>query len=272
MKPDTADNKRTRRVGVQAKVVLISLPLILLFSAGIAFSAYHLNYKNITARYSSLASESASMAATLVDGDMIAGWLQNGADQAYYDTAEKLTALKKSYGLKYLYVFVPYTDQNNAKYVFDVALSGEDTSTIYKLGDESGAADAYYSVLETYTAGKEVQSGKVTKSQFGSLVSAYTPLFSTAKPGQVVACVGTDIEISAALSGVFTDALQNGRHRRRRPAALCGHPLFYNGTKDLQAGQRAFRTDEKLRSRRRELNQRKPAEYPCKRGDRAADG
>jgi len=194
------------KLGIQGKFIILFFILAVLLISGIGYSAYTLNYRQVEQQYLSLAKSSVEMAAELINGDSIPGYLENGANEEYEITNKRLQALKISYGLKYLYVLVPDTQENGAVYAFDAFKPGDDPELVAELGEPAGVIDIYDLALELFLTGHTQQSTVITSSKYGYLASAYAPVFdSTGKPAAVV---GADIEMGVIMAEVRAHTIQ----------------------------------------------------------------
>jgi len=101
---------------------------------------------------------------------------------------------------------VPNMNVNDAVYVFDIALDGEDTTLINKLGDHSGASDVYDITTGVMKTGGSSSDPRITTGQFGYLLSAYAPLKNS--DDETVAVVGVDVDMNMVLHQIITQSLQ----------------------------------------------------------------
>jgi len=195
-----------RKASIRTKVVLLFLALALLLVTAVGLLAYVLNYGRLVAQYGDLASSAAELAATEINGDAIAGYLANGADVSYYITESELKNIKSTLDLRFLYVSVPYPDVNDAVYVFDISLNGENMTLISKLGDHSGVSDVYDITSGVMKTGQTATNKRITRSEFGYLLSAYAPLKNSV--GETVAVVGVDINMQKVIVLTVVETLQ----------------------------------------------------------------
>lgn len=195
-----------RNASIRTKVILLFAALALLLLASVGVAAYALNYQKLVAQYGDLATSAAELAATEVDGDAVARYLAQGADEGYGITQAELRNVKRELGLRFLYISVPYMDRNDAIYVFDIAVEGEDLSLISALGDHTGASDVYDLTTGVMRTGQTVTNPRITHGDFGYLLSAYAPLKTAA--GQTVAVVGVDVDMTLVLRQSLQQTLQ----------------------------------------------------------------
>lgn len=195
-----------RKTSIRTKVILLFAALALLLAVAVGLLAYVLNYQKLVGQYGSLASSAAELAATEINGDAIAKYIDRGLDASYYVAEAKLKNIKKMLNLRFLYVSVPYMEVNDAVYVFDIALDGENLSLINKLGDHSGVSDVYDITTGVMKTGKTATNPRITTGQFGYLLSAYAPLKNS--EDETVAVVGVDVDMEMVLRQIITQSLQ----------------------------------------------------------------
>lgn len=192
--------------GIQGKFVLLFSVLTLLLISAIGYATYKLSFKQVETQYENLAKSTVEMAAELVNGDSIAGYLANGKDTEYEAVYKMLQNLKINYGLKYLYVFIPDTTENNAVYIFDIYKDGDNSALVASLGESTGYIDTYDLAIELYTTGHSDHPTVITNGEYGYLASAYAPILSSA--GKPVAIVGADIEMNVIIGEVKSHTAQ----------------------------------------------------------------
>ncbi|MDR1642943.1 MAG: PP2C family protein-serine/threonine phosphatase [Clostridiales bacterium] len=161
-----------------------------------------MNNENILAEeYRKVVANCAKMASGFIDGDKIDEYQQNGADESYAESLRMLERIQMTYGLAYLYVIRPDSDQNNADLIF-----GVDSEGATEPGGTSGELPAYEFALAAYM-GEEIEGEPiVVSSNHGLVVTAFAPVRS--KSGSITALVGADI---AADQIVFAALSQTGQ-------------------------------------------------------------
>ena len=195
-----------RQTSIQTKVILLFAALALLLMVSVGLLAYVINYQKLVSQYGDLASSSAELAATQVDGDAIARYLHNGEDQTYLASQEKLRNIKYNLGLRYLYISVPDFDENDAVYVFDIAVAGDDMSLINKLGDHAANSDVYDITSGVMQTGVTATNRRITDTKYGYLLSAYAPLKTS--EDETVAVVGVDVDMTLVLNQIIRQTVQ----------------------------------------------------------------
>ena len=194
------------KIKISTKVILLFTALAVLLAVAVGLLAYALNYQKLVDQYGKLASSAAELAATEVDGDAIARYLTQGEDASYQNTRQQLQNIKRTLGLRYLYISVPDLTNNDAVYIFDVALPGEDLSLINLLGDHSGKSDVYDLTTGVMKSGKTATNPRITTGEFGYLLSAYAPLANS--EGETVAVVGVDVDMRLVLQQIISQTVQ----------------------------------------------------------------
>lgn len=195
-----------RKTSIRTKVILLFAALALLLLVSVGLAAYYLNYQKLVSQYGDLASSAAELAATEVNGDAVARYLRDGEDESYRLAQAQLSNIKDRLNLRFLYISVPYLDRNDALYVFDVAVKGEDMSLISHIGDHSGPSDVYDITTGVMKTGETAQSRRITTGQFGYLLSAYAPLKNSA--GETVAVVGVDVDMTLVIRQIVEQTAQ----------------------------------------------------------------
>lgn len=194
------------RASIRTKVVLLFAALALLLLVSVGLAAYALNYQKLVTQYGDLASSAAELAATEVEGDAVARYLQSGEDDSYRRTQAQLSNIKDRLGLRFLYISVPHADVNDAVYVFDVPIPGEDMSLISRIGDHTGQSDVYDITSGVMKTGETAQSRRITTGEYGYLLSAYAPLKNSV--GDTVAVVGVDVDMTLVIRQTVQQTLQ----------------------------------------------------------------
>ena len=195
-----------RNTSIRTRVILLFIALAILLATAVGVLAYVLNYREMVQLYGDLASSSAELAATEIDGDAVQRYLSQGPDASYDTAAAKLRNIKRLLDLRFLYVSIPDSDRNDAVYVFDVALTDEDMGLISKLGDRSGVSDVYDITTGVMQTGETASTRRITTGQFGHLLSAYAPLKNSL--GETVAVVGVDIDMALVLYRTAVQTVQ----------------------------------------------------------------
>lgn len=142
--------------------------------------------------------KTARLAATLIDGDKVDGWMENGTDDAYFETAGRLqNVLYNTPYLQYLYVYQILPDGCHVVFDFD---SPEDVQEYDAIPDVTASAfrevvdfdESFTELLPTLLAGGEIDVIE-TNDTFGWLLTKYEPVYDS--DGKCAAYVGADISM-----------------------------------------------------------------------------
>ncbi len=194
-----------KRRTLSSKIILMFLILLIIVMIAIGYVTYRISYTSVLDNYNFIGESAGVLAADIIDTTLIDGWLENGADEAYYETDKLLTNIKRSGGLSYLYVSVPCFDENgeminDSIYLFDAMYEGEDPSLFASLGEHSGEGDMYETCRYLYENNVTIKSDVITESEFGWLLSVYVPLCGAS--GSPVGWIGVDIDMTELVHNV----------------------------------------------------------------------
>ena len=90
-------------------MLLLALLMILTVAAIVTTSVIILN-RTTREHRTQIIENTAKLAATRIDGDKVNGWLQNGKDEAYEETADVLESIMHNTPfLQFLYVFFVFS-------------------------------------------------------------------------------------------------------------------------------------------------------------------
>lgn len=195
--------KQLRTIGSKFTVMFVVMALVL--SLGLcAFSGY-ISWEQYTSFYWQKARAACKLAASFVDGDRIASYLETEEPDDYYrDLEETFRTIKQEQELIYLYIFIPSED--HFTYVLDAILEGEDPSLFSTIGDTYDYTELEYQYLVPDIQAKSASQNKVVvlKNYYGPGVSAWAPIFDSA--GNLVAMVEGDMSLDVVVDSI-TDFL-----------------------------------------------------------------
>lgn len=196
---------------LSTKIILMFLALLVLVSVAMGAAVYNVNYERVLDEYNCIAVNCGSYIAQLIGGESTERWLENGVDDEYLKIEENLRNIKSIYNLEYLYISSPCFNENGEMindmiYIFDVMIEGEDPAMFGSLGEHTGEVDVYQYLYQIYHTGEIVKFDIITESKFGSLLSAYVPVF--ADDGTVCAMVGVDIDMVEILANVRAETIR----------------------------------------------------------------
>lgn len=178
-----------QRISLKRKIMLVfgfSLITVAVIAVGLSTSIYR---NTIKREYTRIAQGSAEIAAGLLDGDRIDGYLASGGTGDEYDEVKQRISkvLYSSVDIEYLYVYK--IEEDGCHVVFD--LDTEDTPA-EAVGTVIPVEEGFTDYLPDLLAGKEVEP-VITNDQYGYLLTAYQPVYDSA--GKCVCYVGVDVDM-----------------------------------------------------------------------------
>ncbi len=157
-----------------------------------SYNGYREFKKELEVIYGTVTEQFAQTAATYVNSKKINYWLENGPDEEWYETNERLIDITEASELVYVYVTVVAPDYKSRTYVFDTVNHKEKNSKVIELGyvQSLEKKDSYYigklrNVLEygdNYSMFSYKKSG-------GHVTSAVPLLDTSGKPCAIVSIV-----------------------------------------------------------------------------------
>ena len=143
----------------------------------------------------------ARLAAKLIDGDRISGYLETGKkDQYYQQILHCLNEAQLQAGLKYYYVFVPF--EKDLVYIWDA----QNLEGACDLGDREdymqGGKEAVEKIYKKASKKATPENFKITNTKKYKLIgSAFSPVYNSA--GDPVAVVGVDLDFHSFYHNLF---------------------------------------------------------------------
>ncbi len=195
--PIPSPKKRTR---LEFKLVLFFITFSLGLSVVLSLVCYFANKNKYITFYSQKTQEIVAHAATFVDGDRIATYLDSGEkDSAYAALQIQLNTIKKVYDLKYLFVFKPGNDL--LTYIIEATKPGDNLADIANLGDTDPYPANFKALLFADIAAKRASNYPISENdQYGFVTSAWAPILNA--NGDVVAVVEADLSMSQVLDAL----------------------------------------------------------------------
>ena len=186
----------TRRVryaklaGMFAALVVATVAAIIITSVTL-FSGATREYRTETLI------KTAKLAASFIDGDRIDGWLADGADEEYLETAGRLqSVLYNTPFLQYLYVYQIREDGCHVVFDFDSPSDNPDDGlpdiTASAMGEVVGFDESFSDFIPTLLSGGELDVIE-SDDTYGWLLTKYEPVYDAA--GKCTAYVGVDISM-----------------------------------------------------------------------------
>ena len=181
--------KNRRIISLRAKFAALFFLFAVVIMCSVSIVTYR-SYRNaMMERYAKEAVTIAKLAASYLDGDeMVRYSITRKKDAEYERLAKILDNIKEESGVLYLYVVKPVSEDSTV-YLFD-ASSKNETNYIASLGDRGDWDDNFKLAKEAMKTGEPNRELEPTKTQLGSLASAYVPIKD--HTGTPVAVVGVD--------------------------------------------------------------------------------
>ncbi len=99
-----------------------------------SYTGYREFMKELEDVYGTVTEQFAWTASTYVNGDSINKWIENGIDEEWHETNDKLVAITESAELVYVYTTIISPDYKSRTYIFDTVNSKEKNSKIIEFG------------------------------------------------------------------------------------------------------------------------------------------
>lgn len=195
------------RLGLRAKMtaLLIAAATVILV---VFYRQFDRMYeKSVMNKYIDIASSVASLGATVIDGDVAVKYFDlEKPDENYYVWEDKLKKIKMASGVNYLYIFRLEEEEQLMRYMYDIALPGENYDFAVFGGTYPYEPEAYTTAFEVMETGQPSQGLEVTKTVIGYLASAYAPIKDS--QGKVIALIGVDINMDHIIAEKDNQLLQ----------------------------------------------------------------
>ena len=182
--------QKTRKMGIQLKIMIPANILILLICVMLGISAL----RSVEQGMVEMGIEQAQMVARIAAGDLNSGLvakLEPGCEESkgYKTLLGKMRKTVGSYEIAYLYTL--YTDGTKVYYGVDA----DDTEGQASVGDEF---EVSYDELASVFAGEEYVQDYIDDTEFGTLISAYEPIMDG--QGNVIGVLGCDYDASNVIA------------------------------------------------------------------------
>ena len=178
----------TQRDLRQRRLLMILVALDIAMAVAIVIVGYNLYSTRMRVELTNVSDGAAKTAASIVDGDLIEGWLEKGADDEYIEELNDLQALRDHVpDIEYLYVYK--IEEDGCHVVFDtIGGSGEPG----KLGEVVPFDPTFEPYVPTLLKGGRIEPIESNDS-WGWLMTMYEPV--TDSSGKCVAYAGADISM-----------------------------------------------------------------------------
>ena len=190
MKADKKQKKLSSRFIVGLLLLFLVLGVIIS-----AVTSYNL-YDQMMDKYNRIAFGSAHMAADLIDGDRIAGYLETKErDEYYMDVRARLDTIARDFDLMYCYVYVPHED--HLTYVW---ASNDENKLLIGVDDVYSEGGKEISFL-AFEKDPEYKMVSDTDEEYGDFMVACVPIYDSA--GEPVALAAADISTKMIKSSIM---------------------------------------------------------------------
>ena len=240
-----ASNKLSRKVhfSLRTRITMILMVVSVGLSFIIAFVGMRLYFNNEKADKTQNAWNAAKFAASIIDGDRVGDYLENGFDaEGYKETRDMLYKIREgASGVYYLYVVK--IQEDGCHFVFD--LDAEDSEAI-EPGTVVEFEEAFYPYLPALFAGEMIDPIESDDTS-GWVMTVYYPVYNSAGKCACYACADVSLQYMAGyvrdfviralliLSGfmilVFAYGLWTSEMNIVYPIssiAACANSLFFN--------------------------------------------
>lgn len=176
-------------------ILMFSLALLMFLTVGaiVTGSVFIIN-RTTREHRAAIIEHTAQLAVTYIDGNKIDGWLENGADEEYEATANRLhSILKNTAYLQYLYVY--QIKEDGCHVVFDFDSVDLETGELVEgsiLGDFIEFDESWEDLIPTLLLGGNVKTLE-TRDTYGWLLTRYEPVFDS--NDKCVCYVGADLSM-----------------------------------------------------------------------------
>ena len=181
--------RKTRGIGIRAKILFPTSVAIILLCAVMGFNSYQRTKEGLVEMGVEEAQMAAVISTRVIDAELVAEMSAETQNSEEVNALlQTMLELKQSCGIKYLYTL--YTDGNRVYYGIDA--DNTDRKNAYGVVFESS-----YQELKSVFDGNMYVQDYIDSTDDGDLISAYMPLTDTS--GKVVAIVGCDYDAAGVV-------------------------------------------------------------------------
>jgi len=175
-----------------------------------SYNGYRQFKQELEAIYGTLTEQFAQTASTYINGDKLDYWIENGPDQEWYETNQKLIDITEAAELVYVYVTTIAPDYKSRTYVFDTVNSQEKNSKVIELGFVQSLEkkdDYYIGKLRGVIEAGEKYSMFSYKKSGGHVTSAVPLIGANGRPCAIVSIVKPMHEIKEYKKNFLTSII-----------------------------------------------------------------
>ena len=193
--------KQKIRMPLSRKIAAMVLVFALAMSmVSITMSYFHYR-REMFDDYEKFATNIAAVAASHIDPDLIAMWLEaEDPGEEYYRTFDELCQIRSNGGIEFLYVVVPELDE--VYYVMD---TDPTDGAIPRGSHEPYYQGDFYNNAEKMVRGLRIEP-IISNEEYGWLMSVYYPMRTS--EGKPAGYVGVDISMEEVVQDLYTFAVQ----------------------------------------------------------------
>lgn len=200
------EKRKTRGIGIRAKILLPVSLVIILLCVVIGMNSYQRTKEGFVEMGVEEAQMAAVISARTIDADQLAGMSAEDQGSTEYNALrESMCSIKEDCGIQYLYTL--YADGNKVYY-------GIDTDNTESFNEFGAPFEVPYEELKSVFNGEMYVQDYIDSTEDGDLITAYMPLVGS--DGNIDGIVGCDYDASGVVARLNT-ALQ----RVIQIAAVC---------------------------------------------------
>ncbi|MBD5532137.1 MAG: methyl-accepting chemotaxis protein [Lachnospiraceae bacterium] len=182
--------RKTRGIGIRAKILFPTSMAIILLCAVMGFNSYQRTKEGLVEMGVEEAQMAAVISTRVIDAGLVAEMSAETQNSEEVNALlQTMLELKQSCGIKYLYTL--YTDGNRVYY-------GIDADNTNSKNDYGAIFESSYQELKSVFDGNMYVQDYIDSTDDGDLISAYMPL--TDASGKVVAIVGCDYDAAGVVA------------------------------------------------------------------------
>lgn len=185
-----ARSANSRLMSMQTKILLMLTVAMVAVAAAATSISIMIYRSNAIKEHIRMAQGAANMAATIIDPDKVADYLENGSDSPGYNETKNMLYRIRSSSPDIEYIYVYSIRKDGCHVVFDLDtddVAGDPPGTIVPF-DES-----FLELVPDLLAGKEIEP-IITDDTYGWLLTVYQPVFDSA--GNCVCYAAADVSMN----------------------------------------------------------------------------
>ncbi len=183
-------HQKTRRLNIQAKILIPVLIIIFLINVSMGVIMYTIANEALISSGTEKSKMAAEIASSMIDGDALLETHNGEPGSEMYNTQlSKLRKIKETCGILYMYTI--YEKDGSLYYGVDT----DESEYQLQLGD---AYDDEPAPVQTALTGTDFVRDYIVSNEYGNLISAYVPIYNS--QGEVVAVLGSDYDATEVLN------------------------------------------------------------------------